>query len=216
MVYNETLNREIPEGWEAVALSAIAGYVSDTISNASAAMEFFVSTDNMLSNRRGVIPSRYVPSEGTSTHYLPGDVLLSNIRPYFKKVWLADKSGGCCNDVLVIRAKNERWRYFLYQTIWSDAFFAYDSAGAKGSKMPRGDKLHIMSYLIAAPLDDDTVLGEFNERMIPIQKAISDAREENVQLAALRDWLLPMLINGQLKLSSSLVDAEVGHAQTEE
>ena len=82
--------------------------------------------------------------------------------------------------------------------------------------MPRGDKLHIMSYLIAAPLDDDTVLGEFNERMIPIQKAISDAREENVQLAALRDWLLPMLINGQLKLSSSLVDAEVGHAQTEE
>lgn len=210
MVYNKTLKREIPEGWTAGNLSSISSYANETIANASPNMQFFVSTDNMLSNRRGVTPSQYVPSDGTSAHYLPGDILLSNIRPYFKKIWLADREGGCCNDVLVIRAVNDEWRSFLYQTIWGDTFFAHDSAGAKGSKMPRGDKLHIMSFPIALPTGGKALLRAFNHQTVPIQKSISKIHEENNQLTDLRSWLLPMLMNGQVKIvETSSDDREV-------
>lgn len=212
MVSDETLKREIPEKWEVERLSTVSCYVNETIANTSPNMRFFISTDNMLPNRNGVVPSQYVPSEGTSTHYLPGDILLSNIRPYFKKIWLANKEGGCCNDVLAIRALSSKWRYYLYQSIWSDTFFAYDAAGAKGSKMPRGDRHHIMNYPVAIPANGcSAILANFNRQIEPIDSSISKAREENGHLITLRNWLLPMLMNGQVKLGNAPEDVTEVH-----
>ena len=74
------------------------------------------------------------------------DVLVANIRPYLKKVWLADKEGGCSSDVLVFRAKEGYISSFLYAVLLQDCFFDYAMKGAKGSKMPRGDKEQIMRY----------------------------------------------------------------------
>ncbi len=75
-----------------------------------------------------------------------GDVLVANIRPYLKKVWHADKEGGCSSDVLVFRAKEGYRSSFLYAVLLQDRFFEYAMKGAKGSKMPRGDKEQIMRY----------------------------------------------------------------------
>ena len=63
------------------------------------------------------------------------DVLVSNIRPYYKKIWLAKCDGGCSDDVLVFRANTSLvLPKYLYYLLSQDVFFAYMMAGAKGAK----------------------------------------------------------------------------------
>ena len=106
----------------------------------------YVSTESMLPNKRGITKSSSIPSKGTTTAYKKDDVLVSNIRPYFKKIWSANYDGVCSNDVLVFRAKNTADANFLYYVLANDDFFVYSMATSKGTKMPRGDKASIMKY----------------------------------------------------------------------
>lgn len=106
----------------------------------------YVSTESMLPNKRGITKPSSIPSKGTTTAYKKDDVLLSNIRPYFKKIWSANYDGVCSNDVLVFRAKNTADANFLYYVLANDDFFVYSMATSKGTKMPRGDKASIMKY----------------------------------------------------------------------
>ncbi|WP_304596348.1 restriction endonuclease subunit S [Adlercreutzia caecimuris] len=196
MVYDETLNREIPEGWEAGTLSNLAAYGERSIGNSLLTTNTYVSTDNMLPNRGGVLESQYLSDAGSSNMFERRDILLSNIRPYFKKIWLADRVGGCCNDVLVLHPTNiDDWAY-LYWTVESDIFFAYDTAGAKGSKMPRGDKDHIMRYPFALP--PIQLRTSFAEQVSSLMTAEEKLQAESTQLSSLRNWMLPMLMNGQV------------------
>ena len=106
----------------------------------------YVSTENMLPNKGGITEPSSVPSSGNVTAYKKNDVLTSNIRPYFKKIWYAKHDGVCSNDVLVFRAKNTADANFLYYVLANDDFFVYSMATSKGTKMPRGDKASIMKY----------------------------------------------------------------------
>ncbi|HCH73637.1 MAG TPA: restriction endonuclease subunit S [Clostridiales bacterium] len=106
----------------------------------------YISTENMLPNRGGVIPASGLPTIESTQAFSEGDVLVSNIRPYFKKIWQASYAGGCSNDVLVFRANQEVDPDFLYYVLSDDQYFNYASATSKGTKMPRGDKVAIMEY----------------------------------------------------------------------
>lgn len=106
----------------------------------------YVSTESMLPNKRGITKPSSIPSKGTTTAYKKDDVLVSNIRPYFKKIWSANYDGVCSNDVLVFRTKNTADANFLYYVLANDDFFVYSMATSKGTKMPRGDKASIMKY----------------------------------------------------------------------
>ena len=81
-------------------LSDICYYVSDKIPVKQVQLADYVSTENLLQNKSGLSVASKLPS-GKVTAFQAGDVLVSNIRPYFKKIWLADRSGGASNDVLV-------------------------------------------------------------------------------------------------------------------
>lgn len=111
----------------------------------------YISTDNMIVNRGGIIDAVSLPSSKKVQSFKCGDVLVSNIRPYFKKIWHATFDGGCSNDVLVFRAKRGISGKFLYYTLSDDAFFSYAMSTAKGTKMPRGDKEAIMDYPVDLP-----------------------------------------------------------------
>ena len=128
-------------------LNDIAEFVTDKISSGSISLENYVTTDSLLQNKRGREAAQNLPPmQCALTHYKRGDVLVANIRPYLKKVWFADSEGGCSSDVLVFRAKNGHYPSFLYTALMQDVFFDYAMSGAKGSKMPRGDKDQIMRY----------------------------------------------------------------------
>ena len=108
----------------------------------------YISTENMLPNRGGVVPASGLPTIESTQAFADGDVLVSNIRPYFKKIWQATFSGGCSNDVLVFRVKNGIDKDFLYYVLSDDQYFNYATATSKGTKMPRGDKVAIMQYIV--------------------------------------------------------------------
>lgn len=106
----------------------------------------YISTENMLPNKGGVVQATSLPTTSQTQEYKKGDVLVSNIRPYFKKIWQAEYDGGCSNDVLVFNANDTTDKIFLYYVLADDAFFNYSMATSKGTKMPRGDKTSIMQY----------------------------------------------------------------------
>ena len=128
-------------------LSEIATFVEDKISSNSISLADYVTTDSLLPNKEGkALATNLPPIICSLTHFRKGDVLVANIRPYLKKVWLADKEGGCSSDVLVFRVKEGNKSSFLYAIMLQDRFFDYAMKGAKGSKMPRSDKDQIMRY----------------------------------------------------------------------
>ena len=106
----------------------------------------YISTENMIPNREGITTASSLPTVDLTQEFKVGDVLVSNIRPYFKKIWQAKFNGGCSNDVLVFAAKKNTDASFLYYVLANDEFFTYSMATSKGTKMPRGDKTSIMQY----------------------------------------------------------------------
>lgn len=106
----------------------------------------YISTENMLPNKGGITKATSLPTQEQTQAFVKNDVLISNIRPYFKKIWYATFDGGCSNDVLVFRAKDGVSSRFLHYVLADDTFFDYSMATSKGTKMPRGDKKAIMEY----------------------------------------------------------------------
>ena len=143
-------------------LSSIADYVTDKISSNDIALRKYVTTDCILQNKKGrEIATNLPPQSCCLTRYQRGDVLIANIRPYLKKVWFADIDGGASSDVLVFRAKEGHSPSFLYAVLLQDSFFDYVMQGAKGSKMPRGDKEQILRYEMPTLSCSEESIGTF-------------------------------------------------------
>lgn len=161
--FNKQINKEtelsypqIETKFETIALGKIAPYVTEKNRFANIKLEYYVTTANMLQNRRGIEPLNSEPNVDSITAYQKGDILISNIRPYLKKIWLAENNGGCSNDVLVFRnLMPERVdTEYLFNILSLDIFFDYMMVGKKGIKMPRGDKKSIMNFLVPIPSKD--------------------------------------------------------------
>lgn len=127
-------------------LSDICTYVGCKVKVADLNTFNYISTENMLPNKAGVVEATSLPSAVQTQAYCKEDILVSNIRPYFKKIWFAKSGGGCSNDVLVFRANQGVSSRFLYYVLANDTFFDYVMSASKGTKMPRGDKISIMQY----------------------------------------------------------------------
>ena len=130
----------------------VAIYAKSRISTDKLDKENYIGVENLLQNKLGKTSSNYVPTEGSFIEYLPDDILIGNIRPYLRKIWLADKTGGTNGDVLVIRLTDENIipRY-LYHILANEHFFEYNVKYSKGAKMPRGDKTAILQYEFDVP-----------------------------------------------------------------
>ena len=136
-------------------LSDICGFRKGKVDVSNLTLKTYISTENMLPNKGGITVASSLPTAQLTQEYKKGDVLVSNIRPYFKKIWRAKNDGGCSNDVLVFQGNSNIDGDFLYYILANDDFFAYSMATSKGTKMPRGDKTSIMQYEVPV-FDVDT------------------------------------------------------------
>lgn len=134
------------EEWKECKLKDICDYGKDRIEVSSLDNSTYISTENMLPNRAGITIATTLPTGEYTPSFELNDTLVSNIRPYFKKIWKATFSGGCSADVLVFKAKKNISKDYLYYVLADDEFFKYSMATSKGTKMPRGDKVSIMEY----------------------------------------------------------------------
>lgn len=142
----------------------------------------YVATENMLQDYQGIIEASNVPTNTNVIKFNKGDVLLSNIRPYLKKVWFADKNGGCSADVFVFKALSACIPDFLHYIIANDRFINFAMSGAKGVKMPRGDKEQMKTYEIGLPSIEEQkkiakLLSLLDERIATQNKIIEDLKK---------------------------------------
>lgn len=154
-------------------LSDVCEYRKDRISAEKINENNYISTENMLPNRGGIELAASVIEAKTFPAYKKEDILISNIRPYFKKIWFADRIGGCSNDVFVLKTKDDFNKRFLYYVLSDNNFFNYATVTSKGTKMPRGSKQAIMKYWVP---DVDSAI---QERIADILSVYDDLIEAN-------------------------------------
>ena len=189
-------------------LSEICEYTTKRIETESLGVDNYISTENMLQNKGGVVAAAKVPAE-KAVAFNPGDILISNIRPYFKKIWHADKRGGCSSDVLCLRALSGIDKTYLYYLLSQDSFFEYVMSGAKGSKMPRCDKAQIMNWEVSIPdFAEQKRVGEFLKNIdekIALNNRINHNLEEQSQ-ALYKSWF----VDFKPFKDGKFVDSEMG------
>ena len=211
MVWNDALKRHVPSIWSFKNLKDVACFVKDKVETSKLNLNTYISTENMQPNRGGISIASNLPNTNYVTACNCGDIVIANIRPYFKKIFLIPTNGfGCSSDVLCIRANDPMYSRFVYGTLSDDAFFDYVMSGAKGSKMPRGDKEQIMQYPVIVP--NKELVEIFNCVVFPIHSQIHLYRKQAESLTKQRDELLPLLMNGQMSLNSDLSNRGVSGA----
>lgn len=213
MVWNEELKREIPEGWE-------AGTFGDCIASINTGLN---PRDNFKLNTGGTI--RYLTvknltKEGTvdfsscdcideearaivhrRSDIRIGDILFASIAPLGRcyvikedpKTWDINESVFSIRPNYKIATSN-----FLYMTFMSDSFVKKAEGSSTGSvfKGIRISELQDLKTIIPKK----AVLDKFDDVVEKLFAAKSNAFNENMDLASLRDFLLPMLMNGQVKV----------------
>ena len=181
-------------------LSDICSYAKEKVAISELNITTYFSTENMLPGKAGSTKATNLPTTLQTTACHKGDTLISNIRPYFKKIIYCEDECGCSTDVLCFVPVQFQFAAYLYSTLYADKFFDFMVAGSKGTKMPRGDKQQIMTYPILIPSKEE--LETFNAVAFPILEQLNSNRVESKQLSELRDALLPKLMSGEIDVSN--------------
>ena len=155
----------------------------------------YVSTENMLQDYQGIVDAKSVPEDVNVISFSCGDILISNIRPYLKKVWKATYNGGCSSDVFVLKANDNIESDYLHYVIANDKFINFVMSGAKGVKMPRGDKKQMKTYCLSLPQIQEqkkisTLLRLIDERISTQNKIIEDLKK-------LKSAIIEKVFNGK-------------------
>lgn len=176
--FKDTEIGKIPVEWEEGELLEACSLAANNIHSFQIKAIDYIGTENMLSNGMGVLPFEGTLSDNIR-EYKECDVLISNIRPYLKKIWYAPHNGGCSADVLVFRSNNEDKlnSKYLYYTLSAERFFSYLTGNSIGTKMPRGDKKSLANFIIPIP-------------PLPEQCRIADALSKVDSLIASLDKLI--------------------------
>ena len=180
------------KGWEVISLSELSMYPNERIAINQLSPSQYVGVENLIKDRGGVRFSNSLPKANSAIAYKENDILLGNIRPYLKKIWLADKSGGASGDVVIIRISNRKITpVFLFKVLSSDSFFEYDNTYTKGAKMPRGDRKVIAKFgviLPPLPLQQSFAhkIEQIEQQKAAIQKTITDL--ETLLAARMQYW----------------------------
>ena len=190
-----------------LVLNDVAKFISSKIEVSEINVSNYISTENMLPNKGGITTASSLPDTKSVREYIPKDILINNIRPYFKKIWYSDMEGGCSNDIYVLRSNENYDSKFLYYVLSSDDFFSYVMANAKGTKMPRGDKKAIQNYKVPNFSIDkqkkiSSFLGEI-DRKIEINKKLNKNLEDTI-LKIFDSWFV------KFELSNELSDSKLG------
>lgn len=168
--------------WENKVLSEICTFSSYRTEVKKLNKTNYVSTENLLPNKSGKTDASAIPTKGQVIEIRPNMTLISNIRPYFKKIYFSESYGGCSNDVLAFVPKDNISAKWLYYLLSNDSFFDYVMSGTKGTKMPRGDKSQIMNYPICLPKKEDQI------KMVRVLDSLENKIRYNTLINQNLDW----------------------------
>ncbi|WP_339349096.1 restriction endonuclease subunit S [uncultured Alteromonas sp.] len=198
--FEENKDELVPKGWNLVPLADVAHISTAKTAIENITTENYISTDNMLAGRKGVTEATKLPNVSKVNAFMRDDILFSNIRTYFKKVWYSSFDGGASGDVLIWRPNTEEKisSEYLYQIVSGEDFIEYSVRTSKGVKMPRGDKEALLKYQIVCPSKD--VMHAFTDLIRPLITRIGENQKQNIILQKIRERITPQLISGKTTL----------------
>ena len=194
MVWNDELKRNIPIGWSVISLGELLekNTTAFDYSSSQPAIDLSVMPSNSIAL------SELNTSDSFTTNLFEmhrGDILFGSIRPYLHKAGIAPCDGVVAGTVHSYSIRNEQDYNFALITLTRDMFFDYAVNVSSGTKMPVISSDSILAYKVAYHPD---IVKKFNS--IALMEIITQNVQENQHLMALRDWLLPMLMNGQASI----------------
>lgn len=195
MKYSEELGREIPADWEVITLGTLLERNSSPFDYSSTQP----TIDLSVMPQGSIMLNQLNSSNNFATNLFEmneGDILFGSIRPYLKKAGIAPCNGVYAGTVYSYKPKNENDFNFAIITMCRDSFFDYAVQISQGTKMPVVKSENLMNYKLAY---NPQISKQFNETL-QLKKIICSKAQENQKLAQLRDWLLPMLMNGQVRV----------------
>lgn len=168
--------------WEKCTLEDVMSFSTTRVNSSELNEDNYVSTENMLQDYQGIVEAKSVPEDVNVISFSCGNILISNIRPYLKKVWKATFNGGCSSDVFVLKANDNIESDYLHYVIANDKFINFVMSGAKGVKMPRGDKKQMKTYSLSLPQIQEQhkiarLLSLLDERITTQNKIIEDLKK---------------------------------------
>lgn len=203
MIWNEKLKREIPEGWNVKSLYEITTKVTTSINPGITPDKLFSHFSIPAFDKTGGSSLLEFGKDINSNKYYvnASNILVSKLNPWFNRVVYAIEGDNqiCSTEFVVIHCEKGIKEY-IYMIAKSDPFILYCKAKATGTSNShkRIDPDLMLKYSV--PFDKNTINLLSNILFPMIQKA-KKMRAENQELITLRDWLLPMLMNGQIKVS---------------
>lgn len=195
---DEMIRELCPDGVQVFRLEEIAHYAKTRIDCKTINEDNYVGVENLLQNKAGKTKATSVPTTGMVIAYQKNDILIGNIRPYLRKVWLADCEGGTNGDVLTVQIEDTEkvLPQFLYYVLSSEKFFLYDIQNSKGAKMPRGSKDAVMKFEVPLPhLDVQReivrMLDSYTESVVELQRQLTaELTARKTQYSHYRDKML--------------------------
>jgi len=202
MIYNEELKGEIPVGWKMRTLDYICQSVRDSVDPAEVAPATpYVGLEHVPRRQFFLDAWESAASvKSLKSRFIKGDVLFGKLRPYFHKVVRVEMEGICTSELLVLRSRKPEFEALLGSVVFSDHFVESSSKQWGGAQMPRADWNRMKEFQLPLPPDD--LLKDFNAFVLPLWKHGGANQQQNQELSKLRDWLLPMLMNGQVTVAA--------------
>lgn len=205
MVWNKELKREIPEGW-----------------GTGTAADLFIFNPSLSFSKDAIgsyIDMSALPTSGFMTDevqekaynggvkFQNGDVVVARITPCLENgktglitLLAKDEIGFGSTEFIVLRGKRQPLSSFAACLSRSELFRKFAIAnmtGTSGRKRIEAKTLETFGL----PLPPDSLLSKFEETVSPFFKTATINTKQNQHLSSLRDWLLPMLMNGQVTVS---------------
>lgn len=192
----------LPVGWMAGTLDRLAKAARETVNPA------IISTDTPYFGLEH-LPRQCIMLDdwgyagavsSNKTRLAKGQVLFGKLRPYFHKVGIAPIDGVCSTDIVVLDSIRSADRPFVTSCVSTESFVAFTDQGSTGTKMPRTSWGQMKTYPVA--IAPEAVRDSYAAIVQPMHDKIVASVHENRTLAETRDYLLPRLMSGAVRVVS--------------
>lgn len=201
MVWNAQLKREIPKGWTACKLRSYVFNAGETTQQGEHLKGLFYTPIDEIPKRTMSFYGGLEYSEANSSLqlYRKNDILLGAMRVYFHRVCIAAQDGITRSTTIVLRPNDIKWLGFIFETLNQESSIAYATKISVGTQQPYVNWDNALDSLLVVRPPDKIIL-QYSEIVQPIINKIMALSKEVYELKKLRDWLLPMLMNGQARV----------------
>lgn len=209
MVWNKELKQEIPEGWDSKNLNYFGDFknginydpsiAGDTIAN-------IINVRNISSSslfiQKSTLDQICLQGENVQKYLVSNDDILiarSGIPGATRLMYEYNENTIYCGFIIRFRVSNPVYKNYLFFSIKN--IEKASTAKSAGTIMQNINQESLNRLILIDP--KDYLINKFNEFITPIFNKMNNINNENQQLTSLRDWLLPMLMNGQVKVKDA-------------